>query len=66
MPINFDGCAISHVKGNTAMSQEIPQDLLDEMSDEEVATLLEFVERLGSFETARAAIDMLSELRDAA
>jgi hypothetical protein len=48
------------------MSKEIPQDILDELSDEEVATLLEFVERVGSFEDAQAAIDMLSELRDAA
>ncbi len=48
------------------MSQEIPQDILDELTDEEVATLLEFVERVGSFEDAQAAIDMLSELRDAA
>mgnify|MGYP006899580720 FL=1 len=48
------------------MSEEISQDILDELSDEEVATLLEFVERVGSFEDAQAAIDMLSKLRDAA
>jgi hypothetical protein len=48
------------------MSDEIPQDILDELSDEEVAILLEFVERMGSFEDAQAAINMLSERRDAA
>lgn len=48
------------------MSDKIPQDILDELSDEELATLLEFVERMGSFEDAQAAIDMLSEQRDAA
>lgn len=48
------------------MCDQIPQDILDELSDEEVATLLEFVERVGSFEGALAAIDALSAKPEAA
>lgn len=45
--------------------QELAQQL-DQYSDEELATILEFVEQLGSIEAAQAAIDALSDLRKAA
>ena len=45
--------------------QDLAQQL-DEYSDEELATILEFVEELGSVEAAQAAIDALNELRKAA
>lgn len=48
------------------MAEEKLEDILDEMSEEDVATLLEFVDRVGSFEDAQAAIDMLSQIREAA
>ena len=39
---------------------------LDEIADEDLATLLDFVESAGSFEEAHAAIDALSQLREVA
>jgi hypothetical protein len=45
--------------------QELAQQL-DQYSDEELATILEFVEQLGSLEAAQAAIDALTDLREAA
>jgi predicted house-cleaning noncanonical NTP pyrophosphatase (MazG superfamily) len=45
--------------------QELAQQL-EQYSDEELATILEFVEQLGSLEAAQAAIDALSDLRKAA
>lgn len=45
--------------------QELAQQL-DQFSDEELATILDFVEELGSFEAAQAAIEALSDLRKAA
>jgi len=48
------------------MSHEEMQPLVDGMSDDELATLIEFVEKMGSVEDVRAAIDALSELRHAA
>ncbi|MFP6762448.1 MAG: hypothetical protein VB858_02480 [Planctomycetaceae bacterium] len=48
------------------MNDMIPQDVLAELSVEEVAALLEFVEQMGSYEAARAALDIIFELRTAA
>ncbi len=45
--------------------QELAQQL-DQYSDEELATILDFVEELGSVEAAQAAIDALNDLRKAA
>jgi|GEM_PF-1835994 hypothetical protein len=39
---------------------------LDDIADEDLAMLLEFVESAGSVEEAREAIDALSQLREAA
>ena len=41
-------------------------ELLEEYDDESLETLMSFVESLGSFEEARAAIDALDQLRKAA
>ena len=40
--------------------------LLEEYDDESLETLMAFVESLGSFEEAKAAIDALDQLRKAA
>ena len=48
------------------MNDVIPQNVLDHLSVEEVAALLEFVEQMGSFQDAQAAIDVIFELRAAA
>ena len=45
--------------------QELAQ-MLDEYTEEELATVLDFVEELGSVEAAQTALDALSELRKAA
>lgn len=45
--------------------QELAQQL-DQYTDEELATILDFVEGLGSLEAAQEAIDALSDLRKAA
>ncbi len=45
--------------------QELAQQL-EQYTDEELATILEFVQQLGSLEAAQAAIDALSDLRKAA
>ncbi len=45
--------------------QELAQQL-DQYTDEELATILEFVEQLGSLEAAQAAIEALGDLRKAA
>lgn len=48
------------------MDDETLAELLDQFEDEDLETLMEFVERTGSFEDAKAAIDTLDQLRKAA
>lgn len=48
------------------MKDVIPQEVLDHLSAQEVSALLEFVEQMGGFEDARAALDIILELRTAA
>ncbi|MHC4875732.1 MAG: hypothetical protein ACYTGL_04490 [Planctomycetota bacterium] len=45
--------------------QDLAQ-LLDQYTEEELATVLDFVEELGSLEAAQTALDALSDLRKAA
>lgn len=40
--------------------------LLSEFSDDDLESLLKFVENIGSFEEAREAIEALSQIREAA
>lgn len=40
--------------------------LLDQFSDEDIAQVLEFIDSVGSIEDAKAAIEALSQLREAA
>ena len=48
------------------MTEQELAEQLDQYSDEELATILEFVEQLGSLEAAQEAIEALSDLRKAA
>lgn len=48
------------------MDEEKLAELLEQYDDESLETLMAFVESLGSFEEARAAIDALDQLRKAA
>ncbi|MGZ0170416.1 MAG: hypothetical protein ACKVHE_12730 [Planctomycetales bacterium] len=48
------------------MDEEKLAELLEQYDDEALETLMSFVENLGSFEEARAAIDALDQLRKAA
>lgn len=48
------------------MNQEKLAELLRQYDDEDLETLMDFVEKLGSFDEARAAIEALDLLRKAA
>lgn len=48
------------------MDEQKLAELLERYDDESLETLMGFVESLGSFEEARAAIDALDQLRKAA
>lgn len=48
------------------MADDQIQGALDEIEDEDLATLLEFVEMSGGIEEAQAAMDALSQLSNAA
>lgn len=48
------------------MDQEKLARLLEQYDDEDLHTLMTFVEKLGSFDEAWAAIDALDQLRKAA
>lgn len=48
------------------MSDQELDALLAEFNDDDLESLLNFVENVGSFEEARAAIDALSRIREAA
>ncbi|NQV29106.1 MAG: hypothetical protein HQ518_32530 [Rhodopirellula sp.] len=48
------------------MDEKQIAELLEQYDDESLETLMAFVENVGSFEEARAAIDALDQLRKAA
>ncbi len=48
------------------MSEEQIRDLLEEFSEEELADILDFVEEVGGFENAEAALSSLEQVRKAA
>jgi predicted house-cleaning noncanonical NTP pyrophosphatase (MazG superfamily) len=48
------------------MTEQELAEQLEQYTDEELATILDFVEELGSLEAAQAAIEALSDLRRAA
>lgn len=48
------------------MDQEKLAELLEQYDDEDLETLMAFVEELGSFDEAWATIDALDQLRKAA
>lgn len=48
------------------MDDEKLAELLEQYDDQDLETLMSFVESLGSFEEARAAIEALDQLRKAA
>ena len=48
------------------MADEPIHDVLDEIADEDLALLLEFVETAGSIEEARAAMNAVSQSREVA
>lgn len=53
-------------QGRIRMNQEKLAELLRQYDDEDLETLMDFVEKLGSFDEARAAIEALDLLRKAA
>jgi hypothetical protein len=56
----------ANCEGSSVMDEEELAELLEQYDDEALETLMSFVENLGSFEEARAAIDALDQLRKAA
>lgn len=48
------------------MSSSEIAEKLEDFSDEELASVIDFIETTGSIEEARAAIEALSRLREAA
>ncbi|MBL6705531.1 MAG: hypothetical protein ISQ06_05430 [Planctomycetaceae bacterium] len=48
------------------MDEERIAELLEQYDDQDLETLMAFVESLGSFEEARATLDALDQLRKAA
>lgn len=48
------------------MADHQNQDALDSMADEDIINLMNFVEQIGGIEEARAAMEALSELKNAA
>lgn len=53
-------------EGDSAMDEEKLAELLEQYDDQDLETLMSFVESLGSFEEARATIEALDQLRKAA
>jgi hypothetical protein len=53
-------------EGSAAMDEERIAELLEQYDDQDLETLMAFVESLGSFEEARATLDALDQLRKAA
>ncbi len=56
----------ANCEGDAAMDDEKLAELLEQYDDEDLETLMSFVESLGSFEEARATIEALDQLRKAA
>lgn len=53
-------------EGSSVMDDEKLAELLEQYDDQDLETLMSFVESLGSFEEARATIEALDQLRKAA
>lgn len=53
-------------EGSFVMDDEKLAELLEQYDDQDLETLMSFVESLGSFEEARATIEALDQLRKAA
>ena len=53
-------------EGSSLMDDEKLAELLEQYDDQDLETLMSFVESLGSFEEARATIEALDQLRKAA
>ena len=48
------------------MADHQNQDALDAMTDEDIISLMNFVDQVGGIDEARAAMEALSELKNAA